>query len=476
MTSGNNFWDFEMWSFIITLSIIYCAMLFANLLRRLIPFIKKSLIPSPVLAGFILLILSQVYQAIFDKSLLNVPTLEALTYHGLGLGFVAVALKGSKKKNTKKATVGYFDTGLATVSSYLIQGITGLSITLILSYIITDVFPSSGLILPLGYGQGPGQAYNWGKTYEDLYQFKDGASFGLTVAAMGFIFASIGGIIYLKKLKKLGKYNLSSLGEGVTARPEEQISENNEIPDSESMDKLSVQIGFVFLGYIITYLIMFGLYKIFDASKIGFLLETVNPLIWGFNFLIGTIVGVLLKSTVYKLYDKKIIKRKYLNNYMLTRVSGVMFDLMVVGSIAAIDLKAFTNPSFIIPLTLICLTGGVVTYYYIKFVCNKIFPEYKDEQFLALYGMNTGTASTGVILLREIDPHLETPASSNIVFQSLYAIIFGFPMLLLLGFAPRTTLGVNGWAWLTLGLLIVLFALMSIIQFRNFIFKKKSKK
>ena len=86
--------------------------------------------------------------------------------------------------------------------------------------------------------------------------------------------------------------------------------------------------------------------------------------------------------------------------------------------------------------------------------------------------MQTGTASTGVILLREMDPNFETQASDNIVYHQPWAIVFGFPMLLLLPVAAQSiTKG-----WITLGILIVLFAVMQLIVFRKSIFKGKKKK
>ena len=85
--------------------------------------------------------------------------------------------------------------------------------------------------------------------------------------------------------------------------------------------------------------------------------------------------------------------------------------------------------------------------------------------------MLTGTASTGVILLREIDPNFETPASDNLIYQQLWAILFGFPMLLLLGLSPKSI----GMTVLTIGLLVVLFVVMNVILFRKSIFKKGKK-
>ncbi|MBR4955872.1 MAG: hypothetical protein IKY46_08185 [Clostridia bacterium] len=205
----------------------------------------------------------------------------------------------------------------------------------------------------------------------------------------------------------------------------------------------------------------------------GFFVGTVKPLVWGFNFLFGSVMAMVVKSVIRFLKMKGIMKREYRNPFMLSRISGTMFDLMVVASIAAINLSAFKHKEFLIPLLILGVVGGLATFFYIRHISIKLFPGYRDQAFLSLYGMLTGTASTGVILLREIDPNFETPASDNLIYQQLWAILFGFPMLLLLGLSPKNT----AMTVLTLVLLAVLFAVMNIILFRKTLFKgKKSKK
>ena len=83
-----------------------------------------------------------------------------------------------------------------------------------------------------------------------------------------------------------------------------------------------------------------------------------------------------------------------------------------------------------------------------------------------MYGMLTGTASTGIILLREIDGTFQTPAADNMVYQNFPAIVFGFPMMLLATLAPEKPM-------LTFGILVVFFIAMNILLFRSKIFKKK---
>ena len=478
MTTGHNFWDAGVWSLMIELTILLVGMLTANMLRRLIKPLKQSLIPSSVLGGFLILFANIAYEKITGVSLFSKVTMETLTYHGLGLGFVAMALRSSKREKTKKSNTAVFDAGVTTVSSYLLQGILGLAITIGLFFLIGN-WPVSGLLLPMGYGQGPGQAYNWGHVYETATAyapFQYGGSFGLTVAAMGFVSAGLGGVIYLQRMRKKGliKSFLDNADEmeDLTA---ESITEKGEIPLSESLDKLTVQIGLVVLTYMAAYGVMY-LVSIGLDSLGGFFTSTVKPLIWGFNFLIGTVMAILVRNVLKGLTNRG--RRQYLNNFMLARISGVMFDLMVVASIAAIDLTAFSHREFIIPLLAVCIVGAVATYIQLDFISKRIYPEYRAESFLSLYGMLTGTASTGVILLREIDPLFKTPAASNLVYQQLWAIVFGFPMLLLLGYAPigltadpATTNLTN--VWITLAALTVLFIVMNVILFRRDIFKKK---
>ena len=467
---GVQFWDMSVWTFIIELGVLFGAMLLANFLRRTIGPLRKSLIPSAVIGGFILLLANFLYQKITGYALFAKLDMELFTYHCLGLGFIALALKSNDRQNSNTNGKDIFNTGVTVVATYLAQAVVGLAITFGLSYLLKN-WASSGLLLPMGYGQGPGQAYNWGNIYETSTSypaFENGASFGLTIAAMGFIAASIGGVIHLQIMKKKGRVKnelFADQAEPITAM---QVCEKGEIPLTESLDKLTVQCGLIFLTYMLTFGAMYLLSIGCDALG-GFFINTVKPLIWGFNFLFGSIMSMLVKTIIRVLKKKGIMKREYRNPFLLSRISGTMFDLMVVASIAAINLSAFRHSEFVVPLILLSITGGVASFCYVRTVSSRIFPTYRDEAFLSLYGMLTGTASTGVILLREIDPNFDTPASDNLIYQQLWAIVFGFPMLLLLGISPQSTL----LTIVTLVALAVLFVIMNLILFRSYIFKKK---
>ena len=469
MTTGMNLWDPGVWSFVITMTLLFVSMIIANTLRNTIPALRRLMIPSSVLGGFILLIINTIFKNCLNIELYQTSLLETLTYHGLGLGFAAMALRNVDKKQDNRSKTGAFDSGVAVVSTYLLQAVAGLAVTIILFYALNSFF-ASGILLPMGYGQGPGQAYTWGHTYEVSYGFTNGTSFGLAVSSMGFVCASIGGVVYLRYMRRKGRFcgetGKDAVDDDMTL---EHYAGKNEIPLSESMDKFTIQVSLVFLAYILAFLFMKGVNVIVDTGILGGLGKTVQSMIWGFQFLFGTIFGILVRTVLNNLRKHNIAKRDYINNFMMNRISGFMFDIMVIASIAAIDLNAFLIPSFIVPLSIICVLGAVLTYLYLRLVCRRIFPMYEDAAFLSLYGMLTGTASTGAILLREVDSKFETQASDNLVYHQPWAILFGFPIFLLLGVAPQSMEK----CILTLILCVLLFALMNVILFRKGLFKKK---
>ena len=480
MTSGLNLWDSEVWGFVLTLALLFGIMLLANTLRRLCGFLRRMMIPSSVLGGFLLLGLNFVLEKGWGISLYSTAELEILTYHGLGLGFAALSLRRLRKDQDGRSKTGALDAGLTVVNGYLLQAVLGLAITIGLYYAIGS-FYGSGVLLPMGYGQGPGQAFNWGHNFEmgswaPPFEggFQYGTSFGLAVAAMGFVSASIGGIFYLNRLRRKGIYK-GDMGESVKEKLTlDSFTGDNEIPQAESLDKFTVQLGLCFLAYLLAYLFMNFVNHLLDPAGVGAtgIKGTLQGMIWGFQFLFSSVFAIVIRVILGKLREKGIMHRDYTNNFMLDRISGFMFDLMVVASIAAIDLSAFRSMDIVLPLALICVAGALGTYWYLRIVCGRVFPGYEHEAFLSLYGMLTGTASTGVILLRELDPEFRTQASDNIVYHMPWAILFGAPMLLLIGTVPQSV----SKAILILGVYLALFVVFNAILLRRSIFRKKEEK
>ena len=458
-----DFSAFSSWGMFMVLGVLFTSMLIGNAIKRRVPFLKESLLPTSVLGGLIILIVSTVYEIISGEALFNSPlfggngveNLELLTYHTLALGFIASAFKTSEKKLTKERSVEIFDSGVSTVATYLLQGTVGLIITFVAALLLNNFFPVSGLLLPFGYGQGTGQALNYGNIYENQHGFVGGGNFGLTIAALGFISAALGGVLHLNILRRRGKLKKSSECHHLMG---EEIEKENEIPMQESIDKMTIQVALVAAAYVLTFVFMYIL---------GRLLPGMKTTIFGFNFLIGVLCAMLIKGLLNAAKKRNVIRREYTNNFLLTRASNLFFDIMVVAGIAAIDLNKLQDYWGVV--LILGVAGFAVTYIYSRIVSKVLFPKYSEEQFLAMYGMLTGTASTGIILLREIDGEFKTPAADNLVYQTMPAIVFGFPLMFIATMAPSRP-------FLAFTLIFVMMIVMNIILFRKFIFKGFFKK
>ena len=460
----DNFSDFKVWGFISILAVLFGSLLVGNMLKKGIKPLQKSLIPTSVLGGAVLLIVAAIYKWItgdvmFDTAFFNyngTAMLELITYHTLALGFIASTFKSSKGKMSKERTSEIFNTGVTTVSTYLLQAVVGFVITMIAALVMDGFFPAAGVLLPFGYGQGTGQAMNYGTIYETEFGFSGGKNFGLIVAALGFLSASIGGVIHLNVMKRKGKFR--GIGKNTSTLSTEKIESENEIPMQESIDKMTVQLALIVVAYFISYVLMFVL---------GNLLPGMKSVIYGFNFLLGVLAATLVKFVLSISKKMKIVKKEYTNDFLMTRVSNLFFDIMVVAGVAAIRLDILQNYWGLI--LILGVVGLIITYVYNRIVAKVLFKDYCEEQFLMMFGMLTGTASTGIILLREIDGDFKTPAADNMVYQNFPAIVFGFPMMFLATLAPQKPL-------LTLIIFILFFAAMNVLLFRAFLFRRKKKK
>lgn len=437
-----------LWNFILQMGMLAAILITANIIRRKVPLIKKMLMPTAVIAGFIALILRT-----FNIVKLDVRIMEMVTYHTIAIGFIALSLIIPKKETSYSKVFIGAKSGALIVSSYLLQGIIGLTVSLGLAYTIRpNLFKAAGILLPMGFGQGPGQANNVGSTYEAL-GFSGGQAFGLSIAAMGFLVACIVGVIYLNILKRK---NLLRKVDETAVRQTASIDDyesKNEIPVSESIDKFSIQVALVFVVYLATWFLSSGITKILRSANADFA-KSLIPIIWGFNFIFGSLLAVLLRGIIRLFRNTGFMTHQYQNNYLLARIAGYSFDLMIVTGICTINFEKLSG--LWLPFIIMCILGTILTLVYLKWICKKLYPNYYYEGFLSMFGMMTGVISSGVLLLREIDPKFETPAANNLVLGSSFAIGFGVPMLLLIAMAPKS----DTMALVTLGCCIAYFLIL----------------
>ena len=234
--------------------------------------------------------------------------------------------------------------------------------------------------------------------------------------------------------------------------------DGNEIPDSESVDKFSIQMGFVAL----TYALAFGIMCLFAVIS-----DFTNSIAWGFNFLWAALSAMGIKAVIKLLKKRKLMRRSYINNYQMDRISGFAFDIMIVAGVAAIEINDIKN--YILPIVILSVIGAIITYVYIHRVSRECFKGFEHEFFLMSFGTMTGTASNGMILMKEIDPALRTPTSSLYILSTFPAMVMIAPLLFLLNFAGSSLQN----AIIACAIFFVLWLVYTAYMFRRRIFKKR---
>ena len=429
-------WTFDLtafgsvWTFILQVVYLLVALLIANTLRRTIPFLRKAFIPSALIGGLLLFLVNLLFVYVFHIDLVNKRMMQIITYHALAIGFIASTLK-SAVNDKRVPFLKSVQNGAITGGTYMLQASLGIVVSVIFFAVGGKLFYDAGVLLPLGFGQGPGNALTWDLIFSNMEStgFTGQGSVGLTIASIGFLVASVVGVIYMNIFRHKGQIVHQ---EAIIERKVEDFETQNEIEDSESVDKLSIQIAFVGLCYGLAFLIMFFFAKLSDWTGV----KLFNSVAWGFNFIWGVITANLVKVVIKLLRKGKLMHRKYINNYQMDRISGFAFDLMIIAGVAAIDIETVGNYVwFIIALAAV---GTVATIFYVRIMTKLCFKDYQHEAFLVNFGTLTGTASNGMIFLREIDPNYQTPMSSIFIVSQLPAMIFVAPLLLLLNMSASS--------------------------------------
>ncbi len=448
----------EGWSYILDILVICLFLGLATYIKRSFRFFERFFIPNAIIAGFIGLLLGPQVLGLVN---FNSEHLGTIIYHLMSVGFIALALKDRSSNVRNKDIV---NTGIIIVNGYVLQGIVGFGLSLLMvCTFLPKLFPVFGMLLPLGYGQGAGQAYSMGKQWETL-GFVNGGNIGLSIAAMGLLWAYIGGIPlmnYLIRVKKI--------------KPSHSINDNDnsvkgeikkeDIGDAESVDGFTIQLFTIGIIYLATYLVLTGLTAI--LRNFGTFGNTLSTMLWGFSFIIASLLAILFRFVYDLLRKKKVIVREYTSNFLLERISGGAFDFMITASIAAISMSILEQ--YLIPTLVIGTIGGIITIIYIVFVCRRIYNTDILENILALYGNLTGIVSTGLALIKEIDPNLESSAGRNLVLGSGAGLFVGFPLMLLLnvpivGFVSgRPVL----YLWSMIGLAAYFIILSIVLYFRR---------
>lgn len=413
-------------------------------LRSKIGILQKYLIPANLLAGVFGLILGANLLGWID---LTSDRLGTYVYHLLALLFIALGLRAPKSK-MGLSSVKF---GLIFIAVYLVQAIVGLAIAFLLIYsLFPDLFAGIGLLPPLGFGMNPGIAYTIGTNWEQ-FGFESGGIVGLTFSAAGFLVAYTVGIWLVRRGIRRGRAAYINAGDELPDEVKKGILENPKpnkeekiTTASENIESFTFHIALIGFTFILTY----GVVTLMEWGLVAVGAENEVTTLWSFHFIFAAIVALFVRKILDSTNASRII-----DDTTMTRCSNLFMDFMIVASVAAISLVVVAQ--YWLPLLAISIMVTLATWGVIQYLTRDAFQQFEFERFATIFGNMTGTLQSALVLLRIVDSGMKSPASYNLVYGSGLALVFGFPLLILIN-AP-----VHYFDDPTEGFWVVMFALIA---------------
>lgn len=445
------------WGIILYFMLIGVLMFVAKILKTWVPGLNRVVIPTALLGGFIGLVLSLVFAPIIigEATFIDVDMMGNIVYHALAIGFIALALKRDDSKLKKKI----WSTGMLITSTYALQAAIGI---LIVFLFFSDKFIGSGMLVALGFGQGPGLAISIGKMWNPMMD-GNGATLGASYAFLGFVVGGTVGVMLINVVsRKRGKDKVKNFSDESVSKTMVEIDVVKEI---SVLDGLTTQIVVITIIYSFVYLTLLLASTL--LKPLGGIGDTIFGLLKGFNFIIGILYALIYKKLLGALAKKGKNIRFMTNNYLLSNLSSFAFNIMVAGAVLTITLDFLA--SYGLQLILTAIVAACATLAYLKVMTKRVYTQFQDEYFIGLFGMLTGVASTGLALLKGLDKDLETPVAEEMVLGSGTAITMAIPLFLIL-FIPSLAYGTANealWNWISLAgciLYTIIFATILLIR------------
>lgn len=430
------------------------------LLRGKIRFMQRWLVPSCMLGGLAGFFILNGLRYLFPEGASLLPAesiIQATAWHMytiLFIGIILTSLFPKPKSDASEQSIqeekgenlrGAFWYSFMYRGFMAYQSLIACLAILLFSMVFGEqIFVSSGLLVGAAFAGGPGSAMGTGAIWQQAGH-SDFISIGLGFAGVGFLFSLFVGVTVVNLVRRKMCINLQD-DECIPLEEQRGIYPDGEGKSAGNLTFLSSNVetmAFVVATIVIVYFIAYAFMetiKLFLPIKIMAMLWNLFPVLCIFvAFFCGQII-------------RKIGLFRFLDHGLLSRLQGFLVDFMGIAALMGISLTALLKYA---PLMLtVSLVVMVATMVYLYFMCRKLKVN-SAEALVFTTGWATGTVTSGLILLRMIDPNLESPVVLQVsMAQIIISTISIFIQPLVLPFYNGEAL--FGWSyWPLLGVLLV---------------------
>jgi len=366
-------------------------LLIGVIIRIKIKAFKKFVIPASLIAGIIGLILGPDVIGLIPVEMMDTWS----GYSGILISIVFAPMLIGIEVNIKrfKETQAVSQLIYGWTISFLQWGIP----LILMGILFTPVFgvnPLFGTLTEIGWSGGHGTAGGMVDAFEQL-NWSEGGSLGLTIATIGLIVGIVAGTIIINYGIRKGYTNYMTIED--TKKKEENpdiIPKIKQTFSSKGTIRSEIIDGYAFHLAIISTSIFIGwfLKEIIDIYIPGMPLFPL-AMIGGF------VVGIVLKQTSFF---------EAINTETFTRIQGFALDFLVASAVAAISIPVVID--YFVPLLIMSIIILITMILYFFYIGPRLFAKDWFEHSVIQFGTATGVAAIGYMLLRMVDPKLESDA------------------------------------------------------------------
>ncbi len=427
--------------FLLDFSIASVFILIGQLIRAKVPLVQKFFIPASMIAGFLALLLgSQALNVLpFSDSISSyASSLIILIFAGVGINGFTFNKKAFKAEITRIGS--YFS------YKVLAQAIQFSLVPLFSIVVISQLFPEInygfGLLLAAGFSGGHGTAAAVGDSFSRV-GFMDATDIGMTCATVGILAGIFGGLFFIKLGTKFGwtkyikgfQYISGDLKTGLIPK-ENRSSMGDETTSSMVLDSLAFHLAIMLVA---------------SGAGVGLYRLILN--VTGLD-LPSYLLAFLVAIAMF-LFFKKVGVGDYIEENVVSRISGTATDYLVFFGIASIKIDVVVK--YAAPLALLLLFGTFIVVLTLMFFGPAMNKGSWFERSLFVFGYSTGVFAIGFVLLRIVDPENKSKTLNDTAFAAPFttpAELFAWSM------GPKMLITGQHWQFVGLYLAILLACIL----------------
>ena len=375
-------------------------------LRVGVPLLQKLYLPSSVIGGVAGLFAIQIFPDLIDRELVTVAS--RLPGFLINVVFASLFLGMATPKVGKMLKLAFPQLCFGQILAWG-QYVLGLGITGFVLAPLFGVSPAFGNLLEIGLQGGHGTVGGMSSVFEN-FDWSDGIALGYTVATAGMIIAIIVGMALINWATRRGyitcaeQRNRSDVFRlrGIYRR-DEQPAAGRQTVLCDSIDSLGWHCSLaglaIGLGYLILRGLQFGESYCFPDGRVK--IFSGFPL-----FPLCMVAGLLIQLFACKTRGDLLIDRG-----QMQRIAGASLDFLVVSAVATIRIEVVVRNW--LPLTILVVSGTLLSILMVIFVAPKLFREGWFERAISDFGQSLGVTATGLLLLRTVDPENRSGAAES---------------------------------------------------------------